>query len=159
MFLLLFGSVVILFAFGLNWIAGVVLSVILLLVLVLPVEGFRERESDVLSIIPLKRGTNDHAYYIEIISKNKVVFAYDNSDMYDLNGGAYEEDFRKGTIKIYESRNCNKPVLKSYVTRPNRECFTFAPFSTKKEYVFYIPEGSIWNLKDNRRSNTSDDVV
>jgi len=159
MLVLVIGLPIILFAFGLHWIAGVVASVICLLTLLLPVEGFHERECDELELMKLKRGTKDHTYYIELVGKNKVVFAYDNSDMYDLNGGAYEEDFRKGKIKVYESRECDEPVLKSYISRPVREVVTFAPFSTKREYVFYVPEGTVIKSKNESSSQINVEVI
>ncbi len=159
MIVLILGCVPLLLAFSWHWIAGVVVSAICLLLLLLPIEGFEETEKDDIELIRLKRGKNDHTYYIEIIGKNKVIFAYDNSDMYDLNGGAYEEDFRKGKIKVYESSECEEPILRSYTTRPSREFFTFAPFSTKREYVFYVPEGTVINYQYKRFETNHEEVV
>ena len=135
---LIIGTLFAAMLFGIHWIAGTVLSGILLLIIVLPVEGFHETEKEDIELMRLKRGKKGQTYYLEITGKNKVVFAYDNSDKYDLDGGAYEEDFRKGKVKVYESNECEEPVLRTFITRPVRDMFTIAPFSTKKEYVFYV---------------------
>lgn len=147
-------------AFDCHWIAGTVLSVIYILCVMLPIEGFEEREeTEEVELLKLKRSSKEHSYYLEMVDKNKVVFAYDNSDMYELDGVAYEEDFRKGKIKIYESVNCEQPILKVFVTKPSREFFTFAPFSTKREYVFYVPEGTVISPKNKHLQDISEVVV
>lgn len=153
------GLVFLAMAFACHWIAGVVLSAIYLLCILLPIEGFEEREeTDEIELLKLKRGAKRQAYYIEMVDKNKVVFAYDNSEMYDLDGVAYEEGFRKGNIKIYETEFCEEPILKTFVTEPSRNLFTFAPFSTKTEYVFYVPEGTV--LKHSKETTgQNNDVV
>lgn len=154
------GLIFLLMAFACHWVAGTVLSVIYILCILLPIEGFQERENtEEIELLKLKRGLKEHTYYIEIVGKNKVVFAYDNSDMYDLDGIAYEEGFRKGNIKIYETEPCEEPVLKTFVTEPTRCVFTFAPFSTKREYVFYVPEGTVIKFKGKYSSYNHGEVV
>lgn len=154
------GWVFLAMAFACHWIAGAVLSVIYLLCIMLPIEGFEEREeTEEVELLKLKRGDKRHTYYLEMVGKNKVVFAYDNSEMYDLDDIAYEEGFRKGNIKIYETDNCKEPILKTFVTEPQRVIFTFAPFSTKREYVFYVPEGTVINSKNRHSHNIHVEVV
>lgn len=153
------GLLFLVIAFACHWIAGVVLSIIYLLCILLPIEGFEEREeTEEIELLKLKRGDKKTVCYLEVVDKNKVIFAYDNSDMYDLDGIAYEEGFKKGNIKIYETEFCEEPILKTFVTEPSRDVFTFAPFSTKTEYVFYVPEGTV--LKKIKESiNQKNDVV
>ena len=146
-------------AFACHWIAGTVLGIIYLLCILLPIEGFEEREEEEeIELLKLKRGDKKTSYYLEVVDKNKLIFAYDNSEMYDLDGVAYEESFRKGNIKIYETASCKRPVLKTFVTKPFRIVFTFAPFSTKREYVFYVPEGTVLK-KTKNNTYLKNDVV
>jgi len=159
MAILIIGIFPLALAFSLHWIAGIILSAIFLLLVLLPIEGFHKPQVDTLELMRLKRGKNEHTYYIEMLGKDKVIFAYDNSDMYDLDGGAYEEGIRKGKIKVYESKVCVEPILKTYITKPVRDLFTFAPFSTKREYVFYVPEGTVVNRKNKRSHVTQVEVV
>lgn len=143
------GLIFLLMAFACHWIAGAVLSIIYILCLMLPIEGYKEREEiEQIELLKLKMGSKKSDFYLEFVEENKVVFAYDNSEMYELDGIAYEEGFKKGNIKIYESEFCEEPLLKTFVTEPERGIFTFAPFSTKREYVFYVPEGTVINHKD-----------
>ena len=147
-------------AYACHWIAGAVLSLIFILCILLPIDGFEERENtEEMELLKLRRGSKKQSYYLEMLDKNNVIFAYDNSDMYDLEGIAYEEGYRKGKIKIYETEFCEEPVLKTFVTKPTRGVFTFAPFSTKREYVFYVPEGTVIRAKDKQHSTTDSDVV
>lgn len=154
------GLVFLAMAYACHWIAGAVLSVIYILCILLPIEGFHSPyEAEQIELLKLKRGSKKQTYYIEEIDSNHVVFAYDNSEEYELDGVAYEEGLKKGDIKIYESEECKEPILKTFVIEPSREIFTFAPFSTKKTYVFYVPEGTVYRLGAKSSQDVSDSVV
>lgn len=147
-------------AYACHWIAGAVLSVIYILCILLPIEGYHSPyEAEQIELLKLKRGSKKQTYYIEQVDSNHVVFAYDNSEEYELDGVAYEEGFKKGNIKIYESEECYEPILKTFVIEPSTELFTFAPFSTKKQYVFYVPEGTVYRLGAKSSQDASDNVV
>lgn len=153
MLLIMLGAIicVVLFAVGL-WAAGVVCAVLIVLALFLPTEGFKESELvQETDLIKLKRSNfGNNCYYVQRKNK-KATYAFDNRDKYDLEGVAYEEASVKGKIKIYESQDCKRPVIKAYVIEPNREFITFAPFSTRVEYVFYVPEGSV--IEQNKKGS------
>lgn len=127
---------------------GVMLGVIIFLAFCLlslfPLEGFKKPNcEETIRLIKLKRG-GERTEYIER-RIDKIVYAYDAREMYSLDGEAYEETYipvRKN-IKIYVSKDCETPKLKVFKRKPNRELIVIAPFSTKTEYVFYIPEGTI----------------
>lgn len=118
------------------------------IMVLLPIEGFKDRVCKVaVELMRLERGEDsEEIYYVEKMGV-KVIFAYDNSKQYDLDGGAYEEKQLSGKIKIYESKDCLTPILKIFVIKPSRILLTFAPFSTKKEYIFYVPKGTVLKQK------------
>lgn len=110
--------------------------------LVIPIEGYNAPVlTNEVVLLPLKSEETQEIYYVE---KNNSVFiyAYDNSQKYGLDGGAYEEDRVSGIIKIYESAECKVPILKVFSTSRKDSWFTLCPMYTTKEYIFYIPEGT-----------------
>ena len=159
MIMLIIGWMPVLFAFMYHWIFGTITSAIWLLLVLLPIEGFHKPQVDTLELMRLKLSNKGQTYYLWRLENNKILFAYDNSDMYDLDGGAYEEDVRKGKIKVYESEYCEEPILKTYITRPKRDFFTFAPFSTKTEYVLYVPEGTVFNCEYSSHPKNREEVI
>ena len=118
-----------------------------LILLIIPVEGFMGRNCIAeTELIPLRCASykdKDKTYYVYKCGKY-YTFAYDNSEEFDLCGDAYEEKRVTGKVKVYESRECKKPLLKEFKNKPMRGFITFAPFSTKREYVFYIPKDTMY---------------
>ena len=132
--------------------AAIIVGIVSTLVVILPVEGFEKAECiKEVELIPMKRGKREEGnYYVEIVDirkKKKAIYAYDIRDEYDLNATAYEEASVQGDIKIYESKDCEEPVLKVFKIKPKRLFFTIAPFSTKKQYVINVPEGTVYDFK------------
>lgn len=127
-----------------GWTFAAVVGAVVTLIVLLPVEGFDNKECDSeYELIPLRRNKLvEKKYYIQILN-NKATFAFDNSDEYELDGVAYQEETVKGKIILYESDEYVVPVLKVFKKRPTREIWTLAPFSTKTEYVFFVPMGSV----------------
>ncbi|MBQ8044317.1 MAG: hypothetical protein IJ272_09290 [Clostridia bacterium] len=161
MITLFFGAIFVAITWSWNWMLGAALTIVVLLILILPVEGFEKKKQigKDIHLLKLKRGSKEDTYYVET-KHNKAIYAYDNSEAYNLFGGAYEENYRKGDIKVYESEQCKSPILRDFVTKPSREFFTFAPFSTKREYVFYVPEGTVLNSQDKHKATMPEtDVV
>lgn len=155
---LFIGAIIVAIMMSCNWILGAVGIIVVLLLLLLPVEGFEEKQQvdDDIDLLRLKRGSKQDTYYVEI-KHGKVIYAYDNSEAYNLSGAAYEEAYRKGDIKVYQSEQCEFPILRDFVTKPSRWVFTFAPFSTKVEHVFYVPEGTV--LREGEMQKITIDLV
>lgn len=137
-----------------------VLAFVLLCVIVtfFPLEGYRGKLCEgTIDLVSLKRqNENEKSYFVELKGK-RAIYAYDNSLEYGLSGDAYEQDCVRGNIKIYESKKCNKPILRKFVTKPKRDLFATAPFANIVEYVFYIPEGTV--LKKGEMQKTTVDLV
>ena len=89
---------------------------------------------------------SENLYYIEEYDRfGYYKYAYDNSKMYDVDGILYEEEsVRKKCSKVYESKDCLKPILKVFVRKPKTGLFTYDFFKAYEyEYVFYVPEGTV----------------
>lgn len=137
------------FLFSTNYIYfAIPIAAVTIIILLLPVEGFSKKEFvEQVKLIELRRyDSKNTTFYIEQ-KRKKIIFAYDNKAEFDLKGTAYEEKCIKGKIKIYEAKDCTLPVIKKYVQKPCRGLFTFAPFSTKTQYVVHVPEGTVYNAK------------
>lgn len=131
-----------------RWIVSVAIVAICGLLSLLPLEGFKDKVCEYeIELLPLK--CSEGKQYVYVIGK-KATFAYDNSEQYGLDGIAYQEKSVKGKIIIYESNTCKQPVLKVFKTEPVRD-ISFAPFSTKYEYVFYIPDAK--TLGESKKQN------
>lgn len=141
-----------------SWKIGLGIGILFVLISLLPLEGYDHPEcKKTVELIPLRRKEKREKYYVQMFDK-KAIYAFDNSDKYDLDGGAYEEKVQRGKIKVYESSKCETPVLKVMVTTPKVGIFALAPFSTKKEYIFYVPEGTVLNKQDKIQLRTSNVV-
>lgn len=127
------------------WIISVTSAIIGVCITLFPIEGFKEKELvEEYSLLPLNcERKTDKQYYVVKVG-NRAYFAYDISTEYDIQGYGtlYKEKRIKGKIKIYEKSGNLKPTLKVYKTKPIREYWAIAPFSTKKEYIFIIPSGT-----------------
>ena len=108
-----------------------------IMMLLLPVDGFKEQECIAeYRLVKLRRKTENT--YVEI-AENVAVFAIDESSRYNLNGDAYEEKKVYKNFKVYESEKCKVPIVKIFKQVPIRGCLSLTPFFTKTEYVFYVP--------------------
>ena len=125
---------------------GAIVSAIWLLIVLLPVEGFHETETDTLEIMKLKMSTKERTYYLWRLKNNKILFVYDNSEEYGLGDGAYQKDSVYGSsdVKIYESEECVTPILKIFKTKSKISWYSLAGMWDETEYVFYIPVGAIY---------------
>ena len=138
-----FAIVLCILIFVCNWKAGIVATAILLPLNLLPIGGFKEPQEvkkvfiEKLRISPI----NNRVYYVRK-KGNRYIYAWDNRGRYQLDGLAYEEAYVSGKVKIYESGDCKVPIMKVFKVKPN-DNISFAPFSTKTEYVFYLPMGTV----------------
>lgn len=84
-------------------------------------------------------------FYVSVSSTNVYSFRYEVEDKYNLGGNSYETATLTKNITEVESKDCNKPVLKIYEKRPiKNKWISFSLFDFPiKEYVFYVPEGTI----------------
>lgn len=103
-------------------------------------------------LIPLE-DAEDGAYIRQI--GNKIYYAHDIRGRYGLPSVAREISYVRGKVKIYESQECQSPVLKIYQKKPLRQVAVIAPFSTKTTYVFYIPKCKLTS-RDNKKSQQVD---
>lgn len=104
-------------------------------------------------LIKLRRkGDDNNKYYVELKGK-QFTFAYDIGREYKFKGLAYEERTLKGKVKIYEEEKCTSPVMQKIIIRPER-FWTFAPFSTRIEYIFYVPCGTVQKIDDGIKNNS-----
>ncbi|MBQ8044315.1 MAG: hypothetical protein IJ272_09280 [Clostridia bacterium] len=131
------------------WKIAIGIAIGFIVLSLLPLEGYTERKhKKTIHLLKLRRnGPKDSCYYVEVRG-NKAILAYDNSDMYNLDGYAYEELCVRGKIIVYESPNCEKPIMKKYIIKPSRVVLAIALFCTKHEYVFYVPEGTVLDSKN-----------
>lgn len=84
-------------------------------------------------------------FYVSVSADNIYSFRYQVDNKYDLSGSAYETDTLSNNVTEIESKDCKKPVLKIYESKPiKNKWISFSLFDeTIKEYVFYVPEGTI----------------
>lgn len=123
---------------------GTGMFVVAVILVLLPIEGFdSKQEEDCKKLIKLRGVANTSSpIYLEL-KNNKATYAFDNRRQYELNNVAYEEVTVRGKIKVYEAPDCEQPIMKVFKTRPNTGDWTFAPFSTKTEYVFQVPPKTV----------------
>lgn len=149
--IVIFGGIIIALVVGTvggwYWLIPAILS---LIALIFPIEGFKEPEClKTVDLLPLKLERDGYTGYYVKVKGRKCIYAYDNRKKYNLDGTAYEEHFVSGNIKIYASNDCTRPIVKEFIIRPERGFLTFAPFSTRREVVFLIPEGGVYENKSN----------
>lgn len=151
-----FVGLIIGFACNNLWVFITVLAISIILPM-FPLEGFEEKEC-IKKVKLIYLTSKDKANYLKFKEKEnrvylvadvyedsvfKATYAFDNREAYELNSVAYEECIVKGNIKIYESSSCEFPILKKFKTKPVRSVVAIAPFSTKHEIVFQVPEGTV----------------
>lgn len=149
-----------------DWLAtlSIVIGVVSIGLLFIPTEGWQEKqcvsEQCLVEIKLDEQNETDQVYYLKEVEYG-MICAVDASTNYELTGIAYDEkkisEPLVGSLEVYESKDCTIPILKKYKTRPNRGTFTFAPFSTKTDYIFYVPEGTVLHRasKENSRESSS----
>lgn len=124
-----------------NWIAWICVIAGCILISLIPWEGYANSEETEVKLIRIKNGKYEEGYVRNVGRKAK--YAYDNSKKYNFKGVAYEEKWIRGNIKIYESEECEEPILKIITKYPTRGFIAIALFATKTEYVFFVPMNSV----------------
>lgn len=120
----------------------IIAAVISVIAIFIPFEGYEKKECErEIDLIKLNRENCKDCYVYP--KGKKAIYAYDNSGEYNLSGEAYEEDYVRGKIKIYESDECTDPILKIMKHKPDRNLTSIALFATRTEYVFFIPTGTV----------------
>lgn len=146
MITLIIGVVITLLIFLIFGWYGFIPLVITALLLVLPIQGFYSPSAETMDIIKLNKGKYskplENTYYV-YKNKNTVIYAHDVREKYNLPAEIYEEVKLRGKVKIFESEECKKPILKVYTKVTKRGDFTFAPFDVV-EYVFFVPKGTVF---------------
>ena len=133
----------------LNWWEFILVSFSIVVLISLPLQGFNEKMlSYEVELIPLKQSSENKCYITQYASETDTLYykyAYDNSKEYEIDGILYqEENVRCISSKVYESKDCSKPILKVFVREPKTGLFTLNLFSYKEyEYIFYVPEGTV----------------
>lgn len=126
---------------------GVALGMIIIVCgILVPMAGFTEPVEETTELMPLRlEQENDKQYYLECKGEY-YYYAYDNSEQYSLDGGAYEETsiYRHSKVKVYESEQCTTPVLKVFKIKSKISWYSLAGMWDEKEYVFYIPFGTLY---------------
>lgn len=139
-----------------NWKVGIAVATVSLLLSMIPIGGYKKPEEVAqLCILKLRRNTAGNKTYYVHKQGDRYIYALDNRAKYNLDGLAYEESFVQGNIKIYESEECNVPVMKVFEIKPNDD-ISVAPFSKKTEYIFYLPRGTVLDenpLEENAENN------
>ena len=131
-----------------SWLGLVIAAAICLTVLIIPFQGFDERENtETIQLTNLKRSSLDDAIYYVEVKGNKAFYACDFGEQFEIEGEIHKEKFVRGTVIICESTKCKEPVMKKFISEPKRGWFS-ALFPNKKEYVFYLPKGTaLWGRK------------
>lgn len=144
MIILIAGVVLSLLMLIFSWKISIAVLAVTFILLFLPLEGYGTKSWKKIKLLPIDDPRCEEKKYFLIANKHKVVYAYDNSEHYDLSGTAYQTVTVRGKIKIYESQECTEPILKFYEKKPIRdEGFALALFGTRREYVFYVPKGTV----------------
>lgn len=124
---------------------GIIVGAILIVCGILaPMAGFTAPVETSVELMPLRlEQATDKEYYIQE-SNSYYYYAYDNSEEYGLNGGAYQEAnlLKESKVKVYESEECTTPILKSYKSKSRISWYSLAGMWSDEEYVFYIPVGT-----------------
>lgn len=136
-----------------GWPGFLTVAGITVILVLSPIEGLEDRELvSEIPLIALKRVTSNGNYFIEK-TRHKATYAFDNRSAYEINFEAYEEKTVRGLIKVYESKECDAPVLRTFKRQPVRTgAFAIAPFSVI-EYVFLLPKGTVIYKKKKKEEN------
>lgn len=126
--------------FGFGFVVAIVFIVCGILV---PMAGFTEPVEQTIELMPLRLDQEtDKDYYIEY-KDGYYYYAFDNSEEYGLDGGAYErEGIPNSSVKIYESEECTVPILKTFNSKSKISWYSLAGMWSSKKYIFYIPMGT-----------------
>ena len=150
MFVAIIGAVITIFTFAFaGWYGFIPLGLTILLEF-LPVQGFEAPKSEIVRIIKmdnekLYKDSEQDIYLIK--DKKYVTYARDIREKYDINAELYDEvKVRLKSVRIFESDECNKPILKIYTRDAAFGDVCFCPMAIK-EYVFFVPKGSVYTKK------------
>lgn len=147
--------VIIYFAHNYQTADGISIAILLLGFTVLlsgiPLQGFEAptlyEEKELLQLKDVSETEN--VYFVDEYNSTDgtlfLKYAYDNSKIYDIDHIFYEEKSVAWKYsKIFESKDCSKPILKVFVIKPKKGLFTFDILKIREyEYVFYVPEGTV----------------
>lgn len=97
-----------------------------------PISGYNESVFlKQIDIVGLRQSGEEYTYTYET---NRVLTVEGDSVEYTSN------TIKGENVKVIEDSRCESPVLRIYTKKPNKTIWTFAIFSTDREYIFYIPE-------------------
>ena len=144
MIILIAGTILSFLMLIFSWKVSIAVLAITLILLFIPLEGYESKQVDRIKLLQLEEPTGtESAHYLKL-GKKKAVYAFDNRKAYDIPTLAYHEATVRGKIRVYESAECKEATLKQIIQKPVRkEGFAFAFFATKKEYIFYVPKGTV----------------
>jgi len=115
-----------------------------------PLAGCEEKQCvEEIELLALRNQAVEGTWYLYEFESDagseKLLYAYNNMEEYELEGEAYEEEeeYNGSDVKIYESAECTKPIMKRYVAKGKLNAFSFAIGYKDEEIVFFIPEGTI----------------
>ena len=140
-----------------GWIGSILVMLLTATLVMLPLEGYYARNLKLeIPLLKLNRPVNGGACIYAEKYKHKVIVAYDNRNVYDIEFEAYEEKTVWRNIKIYESVECKYPVLRVFVSTPRRDMWTFC-FIKRVENIILVPKGTTIYRNNNKEINM--DVV
>lgn len=146
------GGVITIFTFLFTGWYGFIPLVLTIILDLLPLEGFEDPQCELVNIIKINAENlyNDSEQDIYLVKDEKyVTYARDISNKYDINAELYDEvkvNLKSKNVRIFESDECKKPILKIYTSDSDGGDWCFCPFATR-EYVFFVPKGSVYTKK------------
>ena len=117
--------------------------------LVVPVSGFHETEltstTKLVSLSDQTISSGSGLIYVSISGENSYTYYVEVENQYGSDTSkAYKSKTISGSnITIIEEENYTDATLRVYETKAKRSFWTFALDSTKTEYVFFVPKGTI----------------
>lgn len=150
MIIAIIGGVITLFTFVFAGWYGVIPLALTIVLDLLPLEGFEDSECELVNIIKIndENLNNDSEQDIYLVKDEKyVTYARDISNKYDINAELYDEvKVKLKNLRIFESEECKKPILKIYTRDSLCGDWCLCPFDIR-EYVFFVPKGSVYTKK------------
>lgn len=118
-----------------------IIAALLMASIVLPLEGFKEKElKDSKVLLPIKHNVGD-TFYIEQ-KGSKIYYTYVN----EKNEEVCTKKRIRGNISICEQEECLTPTIQKFVRKVDRSFWAIGlGIKAKVEYVFCVPKGSVIN--------------